>query len=270
VNSDFSDIASAITDSLSRTGQGGMTAQLGLALSGFNYTSDPDTGMSRTGANQQAVTVGGSNWTFTTTDLTAPDGTSLLTAFAPIPGEVRAFMGATAPAGWLFMRGQACTTSYPRQRALLVADGNKFGTSGGDPLFPNMQCVLPVGLDATSRGLLTGSTVLGALLGAQSQTIAQANLPNVSLTTSIASGQGSHPHSVINASTGEKVGYITADGGGSGPPVGLGLNTGNDLPLTAANATLPAMTGTTPLGGSGTALSVVQPSLVLNFIGPAI
>ncbi len=58
VNSDFSDIATALTGSLARDGQGGMTAVLPLANLGFTYLNDPNTGMRRTAADTQAIFAG--------------------------------------------------------------------------------------------------------------------------------------------------------------------------------------------------------------------
>lgn len=73
VNSDFSDIATALTGSLARDGQGGMTAVLPLASTGFVYLADPNTGMKRTGADAQAIFCGAINiLEFTTTGATAP------------------------------------------------------------------------------------------------------------------------------------------------------------------------------------------------------
>lgn len=59
VNSDLSDIADALTGSLARDGQGGMTAVLPLANTGFSYLTDPNTGMRRTAADTQAISAGG-------------------------------------------------------------------------------------------------------------------------------------------------------------------------------------------------------------------
>ncbi len=253
-NSNNSDLASAMTDSLSRDGQGGMNAQLHLALSGFNYSSDPDTGMSRSAANTQVVTCGGEDWTFTATDLTAPDGSSL----APLIGEIRMWALSTAPSGWLLMQGQACTTSYPLWRAALIADGNPYGTSGGDPLFPDLRCTVPAGKD-TSRGLLTGATVLGALLGAQMVTLGTTNLPPYT-----PSGPVSAPTITIN---GQNAGTLTFGGAPQtlAPPPGVGGVT--VVPLTAT-ASAPNFTGNAQ-GGASTPFSVVQPTIVINFIGRA-
>jgi hypothetical protein len=71
VNSDLSDIADALTGSLARDGQGGMTAVLPLANTGFTYLTDPNTGMRRTAADTQAISAGGVDIaTFTSTTAT--------------------------------------------------------------------------------------------------------------------------------------------------------------------------------------------------------
>ena len=60
-NSNNSDIADALTDSLSRSGDGGMQAILALSPDGFNYVGDTDTGISRPSANTQVIYCGGTN-----------------------------------------------------------------------------------------------------------------------------------------------------------------------------------------------------------------
>lgn len=66
VNGDFSDIATALTDSLARDGQGGMTGAFRaidgtVSLPGISFVSDPDSGIRRVTANELAVTVGGAD-----------------------------------------------------------------------------------------------------------------------------------------------------------------------------------------------------------------
>lgn len=253
VNSDFSDVADALTDSLSRTGLGAMQAVLSLATSGFTYAADPDTGMSRTAANTQVISVGGSDYTFTASDVTTPGGTSLL----PLIAEIRMWALSTAPTGWIFMRGQPCTSTYPLWRAALIADGNKFGTSGPDPLFPNMQCVLPVGLDATARGLLTGSTVLGALLGAQTVTLGASNLPPYT-------PSGTNAASTVTINNQPSGTWVINAGGTQINGAGSGMQ----IATLTASAAAQVFTGNAQ-GGTSTAFGIVQPTIVLNFIGRA-
>lgn len=101
-------------------------------------------------------------------------------------------------------------------------------------------------------------TSLAGKGGAQqpSITVGQANLPNVTLATTIAAGQGAHNHV-----------YLKPFSGGS-QPVNLAAGSGGDPTAVTSTSTLPAMSGTTPLGGSGTAIPVltVQPTAICNFI----
>lgn len=258
-NSNNSDIADAMTDSLSRNGQGGMNALLGLALSGFSYTSDPDTGMSRSAANTQVITVGGSNWTFTTTDVTSPTGTSLQS----LVGEIRMWAFLTAPTGWIFMRGQACTTAYPLWRAALIADGNRYGTSGGDPLFPDMRCVVPAGYDPPpSRGLLTGADVIGAELGVQSRTLLTGNLPAYT-------PSGDVPAVALASGVTSQFGTTVIAPPGGGTPVTVMVpNASGGSTLSVTGTVDPVFNGTAQ-GGAATAFGIVQSTLILNFIGRA-
>lgn len=255
MNSNNNDIASALTDSLSRNGQGGMNALLGLSLSGFNYTADPDTGMSRSAANTQIITCGGQSWTFTATDLTAPGGTSLL----PLIGEIRMWALSTAPSGWILMQGQACTSSYPLWRAALIADGNPYGTSGGDPLFPDMRCVVPAGVD-TSRGILSGAT-LGALLGSQSKTLDTSNLPpyTPSGTVGVSDTRAWRTTNSLFPAAGGPGGI------GAGSTVGLQAQ---QVIETSSGSISGSFSGNAQ-GGTSTAFGIVQPTIIVNFIGRA-
>jgi len=94
------------------------------------------------------------------------------------------------------------------------------------------------------------SRALGHVVGEETHVLAQAELPNVTLSTSIASGQGPHLHTAV-VSSGNTTG-IAGGGGNSTAPGDTGL------------ATLPAMTGTTPTGGSDTPHNNMQPTSFLN------
>lgn len=129
------------------------------------------------------------------------------------------------------------TTKDLRGRALFGADN-----IGGSP----------AGRITTAGSGIDGVT-LGAAGGAQSVVLVRANLPNVTLDTAIAVGQGSHAHTYNNTAgnlnnTGAS-GYTTS--------VGSGQSTG----LT----TLPAMVGTTPTGGSDTAVNKMPPAIIVGY-----
>lgn len=254
MNSDLDDIANMLTDSLSRSGKGGMQTTLDLAATGFAYSTDPDTGMSRPAANTQVITVGGVDWTFTETDLTNPDGVSL----QPLVGEVRMWALPIAPPGWIFMRGQAATlAANPLWRAALIAAGSPYGTTGSDPRFPNMQCRLPAGFDADGLGLLTGSTTLGNTIGAQSVTLGVPNLPPYTPAGTIALG-------TLFANIDTRNYQIPG-----GPGALQDVSDLNGIPNTQEPVNLGGTLtfNGTAQGGTSTPFSVVQPTIILNFIG---
>ena len=160
--------------------------------------------------------------------------------------------GTTAQLPWITCDGSAVSrTTYPY---LYQAIGTTWGIGDGTTTFnvPDLRNRARVSV-FPSTPLLT-SPLNGATVGAVSSTggsnviIAQANLPAVTLTTTIAAGQGSHAHAGgVNA-------YNGSQEGGGVSAAGTTSNTGT--------ATLPAMTGTTPLGGSGTAIPTVQPTAI--------
>lgn len=112
-------------------------------------------------------------------------------------------------------------------------------------------------LNSTYYGVNPDAT--GAFGGTQSTTLLQANLPNLTLTTTIGAGQGLHVHA---AATGQFLESVASGGGGATPGAGTTATTN----VNTAAATLPAMTGTTPTGGSGTAISLIQPTVTINYV----
>ena len=143
--------------------------------------------------------------------------------------------------------------------ASALADWN----NGGKTIaLPDWRGCTLTGLDdmgAAAAGRLTvagfggAATVLGATGGAETHVLTQGELPNATLTTAIAAGQGAHTHtqaSLFAQSNG------TAAGGN---PPGGNTTSGN-----TGSSTLPAMTGTTPLGGSSTPHTSVQPTKLIT------
>lgn len=136
--------------------------------------------------------------------------------------------------------------------------GSTYGASAAADFAAHKRLTLPRTLGRALVGAGTGSGLtakqIGGIDGADTVTIGKTNLPAVTLTTAIASGQGSHFHSwgASNNTVQVDPQYAQYSGGGS-----------TFSPNTTA-ATLPAMVGTTPLGGSGTALSIEQASSFLN------
>lgn len=117
---------------------------------------------------------------------------------------------------------------------------------------PDFSGRVPGALDnmsGTSRNVITNTAAdtAGKTMGAETATIAQANLPNVNFTVDIPSGQGSHTHTT-NA--------VQLNGTGGQGTSGLTFSAS-----TINNATLPAMSGTAASGGSGTAVDKTQPTI---------
>jgi microcystin-dependent protein len=174
----------------------------------------------------------------------------------PIGGGM-IYLGTTAPnSNFVFPYGQALSrTTYA---TLFGQTSTAFGAGDGSTTFNilDLRGRLPVGKDdmggtAASRVTTAVSgvdgTTMGAAGGGQSLTIAQANLPNVNLT--LTSGQFSYGSSL---STTAGLNYAT---GGSGPPL-----------TNASLNTTPNPALTVPLGGSGTALGHLPPSVVVPWI----
>jgi len=60
------------------------------------------------------------------------------------------------------------------------AAGSPYGTNGTDPLMPDRRSTVPAGksnMGGVDNGLLTGGSVLGAVLGTQTKTLITSNLP---------------------------------------------------------------------------------------------
>lgn len=248
-----------------------MTAALLLDPSGFAYVGDTDTGMYRTGANAQAIKCNGSDVVAIATtgiDITGDldvsgtinqNGIPLLPiGLGPIPWPT-----SSAPSGWLLCFGQSLLrTTYA---SLFGVIGTTYGAVDSTHFsLPDLRGRIAVANDAmggTPAGRVTATTAtpngvtLGATGGAQVETITQANLPNITLNTAIAAGQGSHSHNISPTAL------------SSGPQWAGGAVGGGQAGASATvAATLPAMVGTTPLGGGATDLTTMPPFVIFNYI----
>lgn len=287
MNNDLSDVASAITGSLARDGQGGMTAVLPMANAGAVYSSDPDTGIHRTGANEQALFCGGIdrikatptggevNGDLNVTGVLTVGGAALLpVGLGPLP-----WSGTTAPAKWVLANGQTLLrASYPALWTFAqteIAASNILYTNGnGTTTFtvPDMCGRIPAGADniggITRKNRLTSATITpdatqyGASGGAQVQTLLTANLPpytpsgtNSSITVTPPGGTPFYP------ATNGTIGNIAAGGGGQTAPVTGSTWTGASNMTGAA----PTFTGSAQ-GGSSTAFDKIQPTIITNYI----
>lgn len=225
----------------------------------------------------------GSRWISTVdNNITDPDdGGANWSPFGPSTGDAKITLKSIADYGWLIMNDGTIgsATSGATLYAAAVAEdlfsliwnnvsntwaaiqdsagaASTRGASAAADFALDKRMPLPkqLGRALAIAGTGSGLTnhVLGQIAGAESQVIAQANLPAVTLNTAIASGQGSHTHTSD----------ATTQSGAQGSAGAGGRFTTGTAAIDAA--TLPAMTGTTPLGGAGTALPTIPPEAFWN------
>lgn len=211
--------------------------------------------------------------------VTAPTTAAALTALG-LPGNLLDLLipsgtewdynaGGAAPTGFVYPIGQPCTGLYPDYRAKLIAAGSPYGTNGTDPLMPDKRSVVNAGksnMGGTDNGLLTGGTVLGALIGVQSFQLGPTNIPDLlsanpaaialSVTTTQKVINGPNPGSAVGGGT-----QLTAADSGSGAQLSLLASTG-----TIAIGAAAVKTTTTSGSALGVAISKVQPTFICNKI----
>ena len=195
------------------------------------------------------------------------DGAFYLRGFNANPfgiplGGMLPYVGSSAPnTAFALPFGQAISrTTYATLFSLI---STTFGVGDGSTTYnlPDLRGRAIFGLDnmggsAASRITVAGGnydgTALGTAGGAQNKTVAQANLPAATLTTTIIDPGHTHP---VNGSS-------LANGGAN---FTVGSTIANASAGTTASATT-GITASTALGGSGTALPILPPSMVLPFI----
>ena len=251
VNTNFSDIATGLSDCLTRDGQAGMTAPLKAASGSpgnpsITFSANTTTGF-RLSGNSVILVQGG-------VDVGA-------VAANPV-GTVIDYAGGTAPGGWLLCYGQAVSrTTYA---LLFTAIGTTWGVGDGVTTFnvPDLRGRGTYGKDdmggsAASRITNSGSgivgTTLGAVGGGQSMTLSQANLPNYALTVT----DPGHTHTLTNGTN--QLQFTSGSGS-------QGINPG----INATPQTITVNSNTTGItvnsGGSGTAAASMNPAAIMNKI----
>lgn len=200
--------------------------------------------------------------------ITAPSTAAALTALGLpgallnllIPaGTIWDYALTTAPTGFLFPIGQTCTSTYPVLRAALIAAGSPYGTTGSDPLMPDLRSAVVAGksnMGGADNGGLPGGTVLGAVLGSATRTIAQNQLPNITPTASSVVFDPAHTH--VYSRVGASV---------SGFPGG-GTNANGDASTNSALTGISVSTTVSSINGNVAqqTISVLQLTFICNKI----
>lgn len=142
----------------------------------------------------------------------------------------------------------SCANDYAANKTIQLPDYRGAALAGLGDMGNSATSVL------TTTYCGADPTVLGQFCGAQSKTIAQANLPNVnfSVTTNTSS-----PISVLNGSTAAIGPPGTAIPGSATNAAGISVYPASSFG--ALTVTVPSLSGAAASGGSGTAFSVVPP-----------
>lgn len=277
MNSDLSDIADALTNSLARNGAGGMTAVLPLANDGLTFTNDPDTGIRRSAANTIAIECGNSDIVeisptgISVTGDVKQNGFSLLpVGLGPLP-----WSGSTAPAGWVLCYGQTLPRAtyaalWEFAQDEIAAGNTLYGNGDGSTTFTiaDMRGRLPAGKDnmgGTAANRLTNSTIspnantLGGSGGQEIVTLTLAQLPTGITSSGTVNVNASGNSMPITPAAGIGSYFIGAQPGGV-----------NVLPASSSGwsqvTTLSGSNSMTSNNTSGAAHPNVQPTIVTNYI----
>ncbi len=188
----------------------------------------------------------------------APSWTSAATP----AGVVQQYAGATAPTGYLLCQGQAVSrTTYS---ALFAVVNTTYGVGDGSTTFnlPNLQGKVPVG----KRSTVGTFDALNETGGEETHTITTAEMPahthDVDPAAVTSSSDGSHTHTVSAASDALWANYRGTSNDG--------LSTATKSYTTSSSGAhshtvnIPNTTSTS--AGGSTAMSLVQPYIVLNYI----
>jgi microcystin-dependent protein len=273
MNSNLSDIGTALTQSVATTGVSSMSGPLklsdGTAIApSLTLASDLTTGWYKSasgtwtyvGTGTSVITLAPTGATITNLTVTNLTVTGSFTvASARVIGEVVDFCGAAAPALFLFAFGQAISrTTYSQ---LFSVIGTAFGAGDGLTTFnvPDYRGRTSFGKDdmggsAANRITVAGGnfdgTVLGGIGGSQNKVLVQSNLPNISLT---AGSAGTHNHTWERA---------TDDASSAGTGSGFGFLTGTGVFVTTSSDG--AHTHSVPTGGTDTPVALMNPCLIIN------
>lgn len=175
-----------------------------------------------------------------------------------LPGEIQAYGGATAPAGWLLCNGAVISrTTYAALFAVVGTNFNVGGEAGTDFRLPDLRGRAPVG---SGQGTGLTNRVLGASGGAETHVLGVAEMPSHNHGGLTGGQSADHTH-------GYTTGYSEFGGGHNwtiaSSPVSRSFNVQGAW--TSAGASVDH-THTVPAQGSGSGHNNMQPWQSVNYI----
>lgn len=273
VNADLSDIATALTGSIASNGTTPITTPLtffsgSASLPGITFVGDKTTGIYLLQTGQLGLTAAGgvAGAILDSSQVgTGKSGNQFYytngAMLCPV-GSVSDFAGSTAPAGWYLCYGQAISrTGYPE---LFNVIGTTYGIGDGSTTFnlPDCRGRLTAGVDnmggsaanrITSAGSGVTGTTLGAVGGAQNQTLTTGQIPQFTPTFS---GQAQTWN--INQAVSFTPNFGVASGGFD---AGIAANTGTPTVTVTPAGTISAIGSASP-----TSVVTMPPVIMFNKI----
>lgn len=273
VNSDFSDIALALTGSVAADGQTPITGPITFSdgtfsAPGITFNSDTDTGIYRGADNTLGFALGGvASFGMAVPSSTAGSGLTGVSGAVLVPiGAVSFFAGSSAPSGWLLCYGQSLLrASYAE---LFSVIGTTYGAADATHFsLPDLRGRTGVGLDnmgGSSANRLNNaacdlSGVRNTLGGAGGEGAHTLTTPEIATHSHGVTDPG-HTHALHMAASVIGVSGANFIAPSVGNPFGTGL-------ANSVGTTDSSTTGiTTQNAGGGGAHNNCQPSLMINMI----
>lgn len=263
VNEIAKDAGDALTDSLSRSGQGGMLAPFrsvdgSASQPGMSFTNDPDTGFRRSADGSVSFVSNG-------VDVVSFGPGGVLVGGQPLypAGDIKIWASNTLPSGWLWCDGSAVSReTFP---ALFTMLGTAFGAGNGTTTFnlPDFRGRVPAGRDNMGVGDAGRLTFFGAVartlagvLGSAAHVLSLGQMPSHNHPGSQTDTQGNHSHALNLPASGLL-------GAGLGFVQGVQQFT-RDVYTNVAGAHAHNVTVAT--AGSNEAHTNAQPTIIVNYI----
>lgn len=195
------------------------------------------------------------------------------------PGTIQIFAGITTPIGWLSCDGSAVSRNTYRELFKII--GTTYGAGNSNDTFslPDMRGRIPICAGAGNS--LTART-LGTNIGAETATLATTNLPSHTHTATVGTQSVNHTHTGTSGDQSQTHQHYFSHTAGTTGSYGLmdsSTASSSGQPNTGGiqqNHTHSTTTGTESAThnhtvtnantGSGTAFSIMPPSIVVNFI----